>query len=209
MTLILICLLILSFVLPQIFVSDINGFYSAFGFSGESFLSRPYVLFTSIFLHASLVHLLSNILVLFFFGAAVESELGKLRMLETFFAGAFAGYLVSFFFYPSTTIGIGASAGVFALIGAGMLVRPLDLSYYPLVIPIPLAFFGLAYALYNAYAFLLNLDPSIAYVGHFGGLIIGLIFGFKKTGMKKGVQIIFVTLVLMTLIPLLLFFLMR
>lgn len=206
-TLILIALLVLGFVLPQIFVSDLDAFYSAYGFSGNNFVEHPYVIITSIFLHASIVHLLSNILVLFFFGAAVESELGRLRFLEIFFAGAFAGFLVSFFFYPPSVLGIGASAGIFALIGAGMLVRPLDLSYYPLVLPIPLAFFGLAYALYNAYAFVLNLDPNVAYVGHFGGLAVGLIFGFKKTGFRRGAKIILVTLAIMTLIPVILFLL--
>ena len=205
-TLILIAIAALGFVLPLFFVSNTEEFYNTFAFSAENAIKGPYVLITSIFLHASVFHLLSNVLVLFFFGMAVELELGRKNFLLIFFLGAFAGNLVSIFFYPLDTIGIGMSAGVFALVGAGMLVKPLDMSYYPLVIPIPLAFFGLAYALYNAYAFLFNIDPSVSYIGHFGGLVVGLAFGFRETGMKKGLEIILATLAIMTLIPLIRFF---
>lgn len=144
----------------SVFFTDTAAFFDAYGFSLGNLLARPYVLVTSVFLHASLVHLLSNILVWVFFGLAVESELGKARMLAIFFLGAFAGDLMSLAFYQADTISIGASAGIFALVGTGMLVRPLDLSFFPLVVPLPLAFLGVAYALYNVYGFQFNYRPT-------------------------------------------------
>lgn len=186
------------------FLSGNPGFIlDTYGFSGVNFLKNPYVMVTSIFLHASLQHLLANILIWFFAGSAVESEVGTLRMLFIFLLGAFMGNIFSLVFYGPAVVGIGASAGIFALLGAGMLLRPLDLSFYPLVIPIPLAMLGLGYAIYNTYGFIANLEPNISYVGHFGGLFVGLFYGFSKKGVSEGMRIIFITLAVMLLIPLL------
>ena len=172
------------------------------GFSLDNLLARPYVLISSIFMHGSLEHLLSNIFVLAFFGLAVEDELGWRKMVVIFFLGAFAGDLLSLLVYAPSEIAIGASAGIFALIGTGMLVRPLDLSFYPLVVPIPLALLGLGYALYNAYGFVANIDPQVSYIAHFGGLFVGLLFGFKKEGWRRGLKIIWITFLIMIVIPL-------
>ena len=186
------------------FVASVYGgedFYNAFGFSLNNLQSNPFVLVTSIFMHGSLEHLLSNIFVLIFFGLAVESELGKRKMLLIFFLGAFAGDLLSLTVYAPDQIAVGASAGIFALIGVGMLVRPIDLSFYPLVMPIPLALLGLGYALYNVYGFIVNLDPEVSYIAHFGGLFVGLAFGLRREGWKKGFKIITITFLVMILIP--------
>ncbi len=200
-TWILVLLCILGFVYA-VFYADQN-FYDTYGFSFNNVQQRPYVLFTSVFMHASLEHLLSNVLVLIFFGLAVESGLGTKRMLMVFFLGAFVGDLLSMAVYPPGEIAVGASAGVFALIGVGMLVKPLDMSFYPFIVPVPLALLGVAYALYNAYGFITNLDPNTSYIAHFGGLFVGLAFGFRKEGWKRGLKIITITFLVMIIIPLL------
>lgn len=178
-----------------------ENFYNAYGFSLNNLQANPAVLVTSIFMHGSLEHLLSNVFVLLFFGLAVEAELGKRKMLLIFFLGAFAGDLLSLAVYAPDQIAIGASAGIFALVGVGMLVRPLDMSFYPLVMPIPLALLGLGYALYNVYGFVVNLDPEISYIAHFGGLFVGIAFGLRHEGWKKGLKIIAITFLVMILIP--------
>lgn len=178
-------------------------FYDEYGFSRDNLLQRPYVLITSIFLHGSLEHLLSNVLVLVFFGLAVESEIGWKKTALIFFLGAFAGDALSLLVYAPSEIAVGASAGIFALIGVGMLVRPVDLSFYPLIVPIPLALLGLGYAIYNAFGFVANIDPQVSYIAHFGGLFVGLVFGFKKEGWRRGLKIIAITFIVMIAIPLL------
>ena len=200
LTLILAALCVVGFVAV---VYGGEDFYNAYGFSLNNLQSNPAVLITSIFMHGSLEHLLSNVFVLLFFGLAVEAELGKRKMLLIFFLGAFAGDLLSLAVYAPDQIAIGASAGIFALVGVAMLVRPLDLSFYPLVMPIPLALLGLGYALYNAYGFVVNLDPEISYIAHFGGLFVGLAFGLRREGWKKGLKIIAITFLVMILIPVL------
>ncbi len=177
-------------------------FYDTYGFSTDNLFERPYVLITSIFMHGSLEHLLSNVLVLIFFGIAVEAELGWKKMIGIFFLGAFAGDILSMLVYAPGSIAVGASAGVFALIGVGMLVRPLDLSFYPLVVPLPLVFIGLAYAIYNVFGFITGADPNVSYIAHFGGLFVGLAFGFRREGWRRGAKIIGITFLIMVLIPL-------
>jgi membrane associated rhomboid family serine protease len=184
------------------FASDPESIFAAYGFSGANVVANPLTAVTAIFLHGSLIHLLSNVLVWLFVGHAVEDEIGKGKMLLLFFLGAFAGEGLSLLGYPFDAISIGASAGIFALVGAGMLLRPIDLSLYPFIVPIPLALLGLFYAVYNVYEFVFAPDPTISYLGHFGGLAVGLLFGFKYGGLKRGLKIIFVTLGVMILIPL-------
>lgn len=177
------------------YVSDIGAFFDTYGFSGKNMVERPHVLATSVFIHGNLMHLLSNILVMLFFGMAVEGELGKLRLMAVFFTGAVAGDLFSLLFYPFDAVAVGASAGIFALIGTGMLVKPMDLSFYPFIVPMPLAFVGISYALYNVYGFLFDTASNISYVAHFGGLFVGLVFGFHREGFGRSLKIIILSLI--------------
>ena len=124
-----------------------------YGLSFENVQERPYVMITSVFLHGDMLHLVSNIFVLFFFGIAVESEVGKKKTLIFFLLGALLGNIFALFYYEPTQIAIGASGGIFALVGAGMILKPLDMSLYPFVVPMPLAFLGAAYIIYNIYGF--------------------------------------------------------
>jgi len=198
-TLVLISICIIVFAYEVFFAPP--TFFDDFGFSGQNLFSRPYVLLTSIFMHADLTHILSNIAVLFFFGIAVEKELGMKKMLLIFFLGAFAGDMLSLVFYPFDSISIGASAGIFGLIGVGMIVKPLDLSLYPLIIPIPLALLGIIYAFYNTIGFITGQPPDVSYVGHFGGLFAGLTFGVKREGWRRALTILIVMFMIMLIIP--------
>ncbi len=177
-----------------------DSFFDDYGFSGKNLLSKPYVLVTSIFIHGDIVHILSNIAVLFFFGVAVESELGVKKMLLIFFLGAFAGDLFSLLIYPFDAVSIGASGGVFALIGVGMIVKPMDFSLYPFFLPVPLALLGMIYTIYNAVGFFTG-PSNISYIAHFGGLLVGLAFGIQKEGWRRSIVVVAVTFVILLLVP--------
>lgn len=207
LTLLLILLMAASFFYS--FSVDTEGLFDTYGFSGMNLLERPYVLLTSIFLHADLNHLLSNIFVLFFFGMGVEKEIGAARTLLVFLAGAVSGDVLSLFVYPFDSISIGASAGIFAIVGAGILIAPFDLSFYPYVMPIPLGFLGVMYAFYNAYGFVTEPASKISYIAHFGGLFAGLLYGFRREGIKKSLATIAIILLLMIILPILWTVLMR
>lgn len=208
-TILLSLLMLIGFFYEIFFAPDLNSLINTYGFSGANLVSNPISILTSIFLHGGIDHLLANLFVLIFFGHAVEKELGSAKLLAIFFLGAFAGDLLSLFVYPWDALSIGASAGIFALVGVGMLVKPVDLSFYPFIVPVPLIFLGLLYALYNVYGFIFDLESNVSYIAHFGGLAVGLLFGFHYGGWRRGLKILLITLAIMILIPMIYFLIVR
>ena len=189
----------------------LNKIFYTYGFSYQSILDKRFeVLITSIFLHGSPDHLILNVVALFFFGKVVELELGKKKFLLIFFLSSIVGDLAVLFL---TVIGlmsplistIGVSATVFGLMGAAMLIKPFDLIFYPYLIPIPLILVALIYTLYNIAEFLLILttttESNISYISHIGGLVCGMLFGFREEGSRKGFIILLFLLLLLITTP--------
>jgi len=90
---------------------------------------KIYQLITFQFLHGSFMHLLMNMIALYFFGRAMEEMLGSLGMLRLYLiSGAIGGLLQcgldfafhAFGFLPQAvwTATVGASAGIFGLVAA-------------------------------------------------------------------------------------------
>ena len=71
---------------------------------------------TAGFLQGGLFHFLMNTWVLFDLGPVVEEAYGLSRMVVIYFVGTVAGFYLSAMWSPA--VSIGASAGIFALIGA-------------------------------------------------------------------------------------------
>ncbi len=174
-TYILVLLTVIVFLLTTL------GYASSesYGFSPD-FLQRPYIMLTAIFLHGDIVHLLSNIIALLIFGVAVEDELNAAKMLTLFFAGGILGEMITLGIYFETAIG--ASAGIFALIGAGMILRPVDIDNR---MPLPLYIIGGSYVAYSIYGLITGIDPEISYISHIAGAILGLAAGFYIKKLRK------------------------
>jgi rhomboid protease GluP len=73
-------------------------------------------LVTAGFLHGGLVHILMNSWVLFDLGAQVEEVYGAHRLVVIYFVSTVGGFVASTFW--SGDLSVGASAGIFGLIGA-------------------------------------------------------------------------------------------
>jgi rhomboid protease GluP len=73
-------------------------------------------LVTAGFLHGGLLHILMNSWVLFSVGAQTEETYGTARYLVLYFVATVGGFLASTYF--SNSLSVGASAGLFGLIGA-------------------------------------------------------------------------------------------
>jgi len=95
----------------------------------------PWTLVTSIFLHASIIHIASNIVFLLLFGFIFEEQVTKTRWMTTFFLTGIAGNLTfvaadlaGFFLtgFPnslSLSCGVGASGAVYGIMGAATGLR--------------------------------------------------------------------------------------
>lgn len=82
---------------------------------------EAYRLFTSMFLHFGIEHLVNNMLVLFVLGSRLEQVIGKLRFLFIYLAGGMAGNIFSLILElrnQDFSVSAGASGAVFAVMGA-------------------------------------------------------------------------------------------
>ena len=75
-------------------------------------------LFTSMFLHADLVHLLMNMLALYSLGSIMEIAFGHARYGLIYLLGGLAGSILSASLNEPQVFAVGASGAVFALFGA-------------------------------------------------------------------------------------------
>jgi rhomboid protease GluP len=128
-------------------------------------------LITAGFLHGGLLHILMNSWVLFDLGAQVEENFGTARYLVFYFVSTVTGFLASY--YGSASLSIGASAGIFGLIGAMIAMGLRDRSSYGAAVR------GL-YIRWAIYGFLMGLLPffNIDNFAHLGGLAGGFVTAY-------------------------------
>ena len=74
-------------------------------------------LFSAMFLHAGVEHILMNMLSLFLVGRSVEMMFSRFSYLSIYFISGLIGSLVSLYFHKSG-VGIGASGAIFGIFGA-------------------------------------------------------------------------------------------
>lgn len=123
-------------------------------------------LITAGFLHGGLMHILMNSWALMDLGAQVEELYGSARLLVFYFVATALGFLASA--YWSSALSVGASAGVFGLIGAMIAVGLRHKT------ALGAAIRGM-YVRWAVYGLLLGLIPGLRVdnAAHIGGLVGG------------------------------------
>lgn len=82
-------------------------------------------LLTSMFLHASWLHLVGNMWALWIFGDNIEDHLGHARYLMLYLLSGLAGSLLHIFFGPMSMVpSVGASGAIAGVMGAYFLLFP-------------------------------------------------------------------------------------
>lgn len=140
---------------------------------------RFWTLVTALFVHASLFHLIGNMIFLFVFGGTLENSVGSGRYLLLFLTGGIAGFVLSVPFMPPQANMVGASAAIFTAAACVMLVRPLKFSWLFLA---PQGLVAIIYFLYNAIivydpSLIPGYDPQVGYIPHIIGFVTGVPFG--------------------------------
>lgn len=143
------------------------------GIQPAGFLSRPWTILTSMFVHAGFWHIFANMLTLFFFGSYLSRLVGQGRFLIVYFAGGILGNILFIILAPPLSVAVGASGAIFALAGALVVMRPkLPVFVFPIPAPIPLWV-----AVIGGFL-ILSFLPFVAWQAHLGGLVLGLIAGY-------------------------------
>jgi membrane associated rhomboid family serine protease len=136
------------------------------------------------FLHADWMHLIFNMLTLFFFGDYVEQGLslyfksGVIFYILLFFLGAVISAIPSIIKHRNNHWynSIGASGAVAAILFAGIFLDPkLGIYLFFIPKPIPGYLFCIAYLAYSHYMSRKNTD-NINHDAHFAGAIFGFLF---------------------------------
>lgn len=191
MAIIFLCIIsfLLEIVLLNVAPSLGDLYMNVFQFDPSTFLARPWTLVTYIFLHTGLWHLFFNMLVLFFFGTALERRAGNKQLLAIFFtSGILSAIGYTFLSWPIFNIYpgpmVGASGAIYGVFAALTVLEP-NLRVYVYFVPMRLKH---ALVLFAIFDFLMasstNLD-MIAHTAHLSGLFVGLYMGFHIKKMNE------------------------
>ncbi len=143
-----------------------------------------YRLISHAFIHIGWTHLIVNMMVLYFFGRAVEDYFSYFffnKAVIYFITLYFGGMLVSNiwglikhhnnYYYNA----VGASGAVSAVLFAFIFLNPWEKLYLFAIVPIPGILFGIGYLFYS-YLMSKRQSDNVAHDAHFLGAIFGFLF---------------------------------
>jgi membrane associated rhomboid family serine protease len=142
-----------------------------------------WTIFTAIFAHGSISHLLGNMLFLFLFGRGLERHIGSTGLFIVFILGGAISMFLSSFYYPHDQPSVGASGAISAILATLMLFNPWRLSLLLNMFPMPLGVAGFTFLMLNCGGFYMarhSLDTPgthIGYLAHLIGFATGIFFG--------------------------------
>ena len=133
-----------------------------------------YQLLTSMFVHASIVHLVGNMIFLLVFGFRCEEMFSLPEYLAIYFLGGLFGNLLSLGFLPYDVPSVGASGAIFALFGAAVVHarRSVGQSIIGAVI-------------YGFFLLFLSSAPNVNNLAHIGGLVVGIVIGYILASRRR------------------------
>ena len=162
----------------------------------ELLARRPWTIITYMFLHVDFIHILMNLLWLYWFGTIFIQELGVKKLLSTYILGGLAGGLLFVIFYnvfpvfetvKASSIALGASASVMAVVVATATYQPERRMNLVLIGPVKIIYIALIMFIVTSMVdFSVNTGGKIA---HIGGALMGFFFAhyYKRgTDISKG-----------------------
>ena len=145
--------------------------------------------FTSMFMHGSILHIAGNMLFLWIFGNNIEDSMGRLRFLLFYLAGGIAALAAQVAVGADAAVPtVGASGAVSAVLGGYLLMYPrarvvtvIFLVFFFTVIELPaLLVLGFWFIQQLAFGYFDLATPAtggggVAYFAHIGGFVFGLL----------------------------------
>lgn len=186
-------LYLISFFVPSVYFLAYNPIWA---------LNHPWTILTSGFVHSGILHIVFNMLTLYYIGGELEKILGSTKTALIYILSIIGGTSLTVIYSLLTLTGmntftLGASGGIFGIFGAIFVIQKRQgISTTPMIILI-----------------IINLSmgflvPNIAIMGHLGGLIFGTLTTYILTRQKVyySKTLTIITSVLLFVIELLLCF---
>jgi membrane associated rhomboid family serine protease len=150
--------------------------------------SHLVTIFTSMFMHASWMHIIGNMIYFWAFGPEIEDAMGRVRFLLFYLTGGLVAMMSQVLADPASRIpNLGASGAIAAVMGAFLVTFPRDRIKSVLWI---LIFFRITFipaALLIGFWFVIQLinagsvanvkTGGVAYLAHVGGFLFGVLTG--------------------------------
>ncbi len=143
---------------------------------------RLYTLFTSLFVHADIPHILLNMIVFLLVGVPFEQRVGSTRFFVLYVATGVVGALLFTAFNPgSPGFLVGASGAIFGVLGSFAALYPRDEVVMPLpvfiilFIRMPVIVATLVFAGMETLYVFSGISDNVAHLAHVGGLVSGIV----------------------------------
>ncbi len=134
-------------------------------------------LFTYIFLHGGITHILFNLLALWMFGGELENYWGPRKFLFYFFFCGIGAAVCTVLFTPFQMVPvIGASGAIYGILLAFGWLFPNRPIYIYFLFPIPAKYMVILYGLIELFSSMEGTRGGIAHLTHLGGLLFGLLY---------------------------------
>jgi membrane associated rhomboid family serine protease len=144
---------------------------------------------TSMFMHASLVHIVGNMLFLWVFGPEIEDVMGAGRYLAFYLLGGLSATFAQVIVDPTSTLpNIGASGAIAAVMGAFLVTYPRDrirtilllgwftrVTLVPAIVLVGIWFLIQLFNEVGALSAAQSQGGGVAYMAHIGGFIFGAV----------------------------------
>ena len=148
-----------------------------------TFILQPWSIISYFFLHMNFMHILWNMLFLYWFGKIISDNIGNNALISLYVLGGIIGglfYMATYNIIPyygervSDSLMLGASAGVFSVVVGSATLMPNYTFYLLLLGPVRIKYIALFYVLLSFFDVAgSNAGGEIA---HLGGAFIGYIF---------------------------------
>lgn len=152
-------------------------------------ITRPWTIITYMFLHWNFIHILFNILILYWFGRIFLRYLTEKQLMTTYILGGIIGALFILLFFgviPALqprigTPALGASAAVMAITIAISVYAPNYTVYLMFFGPVKIKYIALFYVVLDI--LMIASENAGGHIAHLGGALYGYLFAVQ---IKKG-----------------------
>jgi len=162
-------------VLAFVIMAASPGLINQFVLVPTLILERPWTVLTYQFLHANLLHLLFNMIGLFFFGPRLEARIGSGHFIRLYLLSGICGAALSIF-TPNAAI-VGASGSVFGVLFGFAKYWPRERIYIWGVLPIEARILVIILAGLAIYGSIRG-GGNVAHFAHLGGFVGGWAYLF-------------------------------
>ena len=181
MNTVLIAIIVVNVLISYKGFNDLS-FFRKYEFHVGSIRSGEQIrMLSSGFLHADMMHLIFNMLTLWFFAPVVIDHLGSFSFILVYFGSLIFGSLLTMVFHKNDYgyRAVGASGAVTGVLYSAILLQPDMMLGIFFIIPMPAYLFGILYLLYSIYGIKAKND-NIGHTAHFGGAVGGYLITLVK-----------------------------